>query len=39
MPELANMYSVDDDIFEVFYVEEGDATFCSMAAEPRTVKL
>jgi len=28
-----------DDIFEVFYIEEGEATFCSMTAEPKTVKL
>ncbi len=39
MPKLKEMYSVDDDIFEVFYIEEGEATFCSMTAEPRTVKL
>lgn len=39
MPELENMYSVDDSIFEVFYVDEGEVTFCSMTDEPRTVKL
>jgi uncharacterized pyridoxamine 5'-phosphate oxidase family protein len=39
MPELKNMYSVDDSIFEVFYVDEGEAFFCSMTDEPRTVKL
>ncbi|MGB4504587.1 MAG: pyridoxamine 5'-phosphate oxidase family protein [Syntrophaceticus sp.] len=38
-PELTNMYSVDDDIFEVFYVEDGEATFCSLSGESRTVKL
>lgn len=39
MPDLKNLYSVDDHIFEVFYVEEGEATFCSMTGESRTVKL
>lgn len=38
-PELTNIYSVDDDIFEVFYVEDGEATFCSLSGESRTVKL
>lgn len=39
MPSLANMYSVDDSIFEVFYVDEGEATFCSMTGESKTIKL
>lgn len=39
MPSLKSLYSVDDSIFEVFYVEEGEATFYSMTGEPRTVKL
>jgi len=39
MPALAKMYSVDDSIFEVFYVEEGEATFCSLTGESKTIKL
>ncbi|BAF58399.1 MAG: pyridoxamine 5'-phosphate oxidase family protein [Pelotomaculum sp.] len=39
MPELKAMYSADDPIFEVFYVEEGEATFYSLTGETRTVKL
>lgn len=39
MPALANMYAVEDSIFEVFYIEEGEATFCSFTNEPRTIKL
>lgn len=36
---LANRYSVDDSIFEVFYVEEGEAIIDSMTGESRTIKL
>lgn len=39
MPSLKKMYSADDSIFEVFYVEDGEAVFCSMKGESRTVKL
>jgi len=39
MPALAKMYSVEDSIFEVFYVEDGEATFYSMTGEPETIKL
>jgi len=39
MPELKKLYSVDDSIFELFYVEEGEADFCSMSGELKTVKL
>ncbi|NLX90577.1 MAG: pyridoxamine 5-phosphate oxidase [Firmicutes bacterium] len=38
-PELKNMYSVDDSIFEVFYVAEGEATFYSLTGEIKTIKL
>lgn len=38
-PRLANMYSADDPIFEVFYIEEGEATFNSMTGESKTIKL
>ncbi|MDO9535375.1 MAG: pyridoxamine 5'-phosphate oxidase family protein [Bacillota bacterium] len=38
-PILATMYSVEDSIFEVFYVEEGEATFYSMTGDSRTIKL
>jgi uncharacterized pyridoxamine 5'-phosphate oxidase family protein len=33
------MYSVDDTIFELFYIEEGEATFSSMTGEARTIKI
>jgi len=39
MPELKNLYSVDDSIFELFYIEEGEADFCSLTGETKTVKL
>lgn len=38
MPSLKKMYSVDDGIFEVFYVEDGEATFCSLTGESKTIK-
>ena len=39
-PKLASMYKVDDPIFEMFYLEEGEATFNSMTTgESKTVKL
>jgi len=38
-PALKNLYSVEDSIFEVFYIEEGEATFCSMKGESKTIKL
>jgi uncharacterized pyridoxamine 5'-phosphate oxidase family protein len=39
MPTLSRMYSVDDSIFEVFYIEKAEATFCDMKGGSRTVKL
>lgn len=40
MPDLANIYETPDSpIFEVFYVAQGQATFCSFQDEPRTVAL
>lgn len=39
MPILKNMYSVDDDIFEIFYIENAIATFCSMNGDSKTVNL
>ena len=36
---LAKMYAVDDPIFEVFYIEEGEAVFNSMTGESKTIKL
>ncbi len=38
-PLLKKIYSVDDTIFELFYLDEGEAAVCSMTAEPRSVKL
>lgn len=37
MPMLEHMYSVDDDIFEIFYLENAVATFCSMNGDNKTV--
>lgn len=39
MPMLSNLYSVDDAIFELFYVDEAEATFYDMQGPVRTVKL
>lgn len=40
MPGLSNIYkSPEDPSFEVFYVEDGEATFYSMKGESRSVKL
>jgi len=38
-PHLSNRYAVDDGIFEVFYLEEAEATFNSMTGESKTIKL
>ncbi|EJP6473536.1 pyridoxamine 5'-phosphate oxidase family protein [Clostridium botulinum] len=39
MPVLKNMYSVDDDIFEIFYLENAVANFCSMNGDNKTINL
>ncbi|MDR3560056.1 MAG: pyridoxamine 5'-phosphate oxidase family protein [Negativicutes bacterium] len=39
MPALSKMYSVDDSIFELFYIENAEATFRDMKGASRTVKL
>lgn len=40
MPSLARMYNTyDNPIFQVFYVEEGEATLYSFSEEPRVIKL
>jgi len=39
MPMLGKMYSVDDSIFEIFYIENAEATFCNMKGASRTIKL
>lgn len=39
MPMLKNMYSVDDSLFELFYIEDAEATFTDMKGGPRTIKL
>lgn len=39
-PFLTDMYKTPDNpIFEVFYVEDGEATFYSMKEKPRGIKL
>ncbi len=38
-PRLKNMYSVEDQLFELFYIEGGEATFATMMdGETKTVK-
>lgn len=39
MPALSKMYSVDDSVFELFYIEDGEVVFCDMKGASRTVKL
>ena len=39
MPSLKKMYSVDDSIYEIFYIENGEATFSDMKGTSRTIKL
>ena len=39
LPILKNMYSVDDNIFEVFYLENAVANFSSMAGGTKTLTL
>jgi uncharacterized pyridoxamine 5'-phosphate oxidase family protein len=39
MPFLASLYSIEDSIFELFYIEAGEATFNSMNGASRAVKL
>lgn len=39
MPMLKNMYSVDDSLFELFYIEDAEATFSDMKGGSRTIKL
>jgi len=40
MPSLTKIYSVDDPTFEVFYIEDGEAAFCTMIGEvKKTIKL
>lgn len=39
-PSLKNLYSIDDGIFEVFYIHDSVATFCALDGRPpRTIKL
>jgi len=39
LPMLKHMYSVDDEIFEIFYLDNASANFCSMSGETKTVTL
>lgn len=38
MPALGRMYHVADSIFEIFSIDEAEATFYAMNAAPRTIK-
>lgn len=37
-PSLAQMYSADDGLMEVFYIKEGTATIYSFTDQPRVIK-
>lgn len=39
MPMLKHMYTADDDIFEIFYIDNAVANFCSMKGENKMVTL
>lgn len=39
MPALKNIYSADDELFEIFYLDKAVATFCSMSGDNKTVNL
>ncbi|NRY59801.1 pyridoxamine 5'-phosphate oxidase family protein [Clostridium beijerinckii] len=39
VPSLKKMYSLDDNIFEVFYLEDAVVTFNSFSSGPKTIKL
>lgn len=39
MPMLKNMYSADDDLFEIFYIDKAVATFCSISGDNKTINL
>jgi len=39
MPSLRRMYSEDDDIFEIFYADQAEATFADLEGNVRTFKL
>ncbi len=39
VPSLKKMYSLDDNIFEVFYLEDAIVTFNSFTSGPKTIKL
>ena len=38
-PLLSEMYSVDDSVFELFFIENAEATFCDMTGASRTIRL
>ncbi len=38
MPMLKHMYSADDGIFEIFYIENGEANFYSMKGDFSSIK-
>lgn len=39
VPSLKRMYSLDDNIFEVFYLKDAIVTFSSFTSGPKTVRL
>lgn len=39
VPAFSKMYSIDDAIFELFYIEDGEATFNDTKGSSRTVTL
>lgn len=39
LPMLKHMYSPDDDIFEIFYLENAVANFCSLQGNSKSISL
>ncbi|AJH01152.1 pyridoxamine 5-phosphate oxidase [Clostridium beijerinckii] len=39
VPSLKKMYGLDDNIFEVFYLEDAVVTFNSFSSGPKTIRL
>ena len=37
-PFLSKMYSVDDSVFEVFYIQNAEAVFCNMKGERKIIQ-
>lgn len=38
MPSLRELYTVDDDIMQVFYLDDAEANFCTMTGESEVIR-